>query len=120
MRNVMNRPMPIRFVPVAIAIAFAGGALLTSAPAEAQSRRGRGSMEQCVDRVLSQLARSRAPEAAVGRNVVSKCNGPLRATLAKAIASGEAALCSVESCIGAARERAAEEATAAYRQRVRR
>jgi len=85
----------------------------------AQAAGGRQLMEQCVNRVLSRLARARAPESQVGPTVLSECDGPLRMTLAEAIRSGEAAICTVESCIGMARSRAAEEATEAYRQRVR-
>jgi hypothetical protein len=92
------------------------GALLLSSSAQAQ----RSSMEQCVDRVLTRLARARAPERRVGPAVVSSCDRPLRASLAAAIRSGEAAMCTVESCIAAARQRAAEEATMAYRRRARR
>jgi hypothetical protein len=77
-------------------------------------------MDACVQRVLTRLARSRAPESRVGRAVVSSCDRPLRASLAAAIRSGEAAMCTVESCLAVARQRAAEEATAAYRQRFRR
>ena len=75
-------------------------------------------MERCVQRVFTRLARASAPEAQVGRAVISSCDGPLRASLAAAIRSGEAAMCTVESCIQMARQRAAEEATAAYRQRM--
>ena len=78
---------------------------------------GRQSMEQCVDRVLARLSRARADEAQVGPTVVSQCDGPLRAALAEAIQSGEAPLCTVESCMGMARSRASDEATAEYRQR---
>jgi hypothetical protein len=81
---------------------------------------GRYSMEQCVDRVLSRLARAGADEAQVGPTVLSQCDGPLRAALADAIQSGEAPLCTVESCMGMARSRASDEATAEYRQRLRR
>jgi hypothetical protein len=91
-----------------------------SPPALAGSRAGRGAMESCVDRVLTRLARARAPETQVGRAVISSCDRPLRASLAAAIRSGEAAMCTVESCIDAARQRAANEATLAYRQRARR
>jgi len=77
-------------------------------------------MERCVDRVLTRLARARASETRVGSAVISSCDRPLRASLAAAIRSGEAAMCTVESCIGLARQRAAEEATAAYRRRFRR
>jgi hypothetical protein len=92
------------------------GALLLSSPAQAQ----RSSMERCVDRVLTRLARARAPERRVGPAVVSSCDRPLRASLSAAIRSGEAAMCTVESCIAVARQRAAEEATMAYRRRARR
>ena len=77
-------------------------------------------MESCVERVLTRLARARAPETRVGPAVVSSCDRPLRASLAAAIRSGEAAMCTVESCIGVARQRAADEAVAAYRRRARR
>jgi hypothetical protein len=96
------------------------GAALMSPPALARSGAGRGAMESCVQRVLTRLARARAPETQVGRAVVSSCDGPLRASLAASIRSGEAGMCTVESCLGVARERAAEEAVAAYRQRFRR
>ena len=90
-----------------------------TASTAAQAAGGRQSMEQCVNRVLSRLARARAPDSQVGSPVLSECDGPLRLALAEAIRSGEAAICTVESCIGMARSRAAEEATEAYRQRVR-
>jgi hypothetical protein len=89
-------------------------ALASSAPAAAQ-KGGRSSMEHCVKTTLSKLAQSRAPEAQVGQAVVSRCDGPLRAALAEAINNGEAFICSVESCIGMARSRAAAEARDAYR-----
>ena len=94
-------------------------ALVLSAPAYAQSAGGRSSMERCVDRVLTRLARARAPERQVGPAVVASCDRPLRASLAAAIRSGEAAMCTVESCLATARQRAAQEATMAYRQRRR-
>jgi hypothetical protein len=77
-------------------------------------------MEQCVQRVLTRLARTRASETQVGRAVVSSCDRPLQASLAAAIRSGEAGMCTIESCIDMARQRAADEATAAYRQYTRR
>ena len=95
-------------------IALATATLLSPAHAAA----GRQSMEQCVDRVLSQLTRARADEAQVGPTVVSQCDAPLRTALAEAIQSGEAPLCTLESCMGMARSRASEEATAEYRQRL--
>src|SRR3954466_8550828 len=78
---------------------------------------GRRSMEQCVDRVLPGRARARADEAQVGPTVVSQCDASLRTALAEAIQSGEAPLCTLESCMGMARSRASDEATAEYRQR---
>lgn len=106
----------LRAVTLPIAAFLLAGAM-PSPPAYAQ---GRASMESCVARVLTRLARARAPERQVGQAVVSSCDRPLRANLAAAIRSGEAAMCTVESCIGIARQRAAQEATATYRQRFRR
>jgi hypothetical protein len=77
-------------------------------------------MERCVSSVLSRLARVGAPATEVGPAVVSWCDGPLRATLAEAIRSGEAGACTIESCMDLARSRAAEEATQIYRLRTRR
>src|SRR5215203_2655462 len=111
--------MPTRRLKL-LAVLTAGFAILTvTAPEAVQAAGGRQSMEQCVSRVLARLARAKTPEAQVGPTVLSECDGPLRATLAEAIRSGEAGLCTVESCIGPARGRAAEEATEAYRQRAR-
>ena len=93
-------------------------ALLFSTAATAQTAGSRQSMERCVDSVLARMARTKAPEGQVGPAVVSQCDAPLRAALASAIASGEAFICSVESCIGMARQRAAEEAKSAYRERL--
>jgi len=99
------------------------GALIAIAtatlPSSAHVARGRQSMEQCVERVLSRLARARADEVQVGPTVLSQCDGPLRAALVDAIQSGEAPLCTVESCMGMARSRASDEATAEYRHRLR-
>lgn len=93
-------------------------AILAPSAASAQAPDARAAMERCVDRVLGRMAHVRAPEAAVGPAVVSQCDAPLRAALASAIKSGEAFICSVESCIAIARDRAAQEATSAYRARV--
>src|SRR5215216_6735546 len=51
----------------------------------AQTAGARQSMERCVERVLSQAARTKTPDAQVGQAVVSKCDGPLRAALQSAI-----------------------------------
>jgi hypothetical protein len=91
-----------------------------SAPTPAQAASGRQSMAQCVSRVLSQLARRRASESQVGSAVLSRCDRPLRASLAESIRTGEAANCTVESCIDVARNRAVAEAIGAYRQMARR
>ena len=93
---------------------------LMSAPVAAQGVTARRSMERCVATVLQRLARSRAAESQVGPAVVSQCDRQLRATLAAAIAGGEAAMCTVETCIDLARARAADEATQIYRRHVTR
>jgi hypothetical protein len=77
-------------------------------------------MEQCVQRVLTRLARARAPETQVGSAVLTQCDAQLRARLAAAVRSGEAAGCTVESCLDTARSRAAAEAIGVYRQMTRR
>ena len=82
--------------------------------------RGRQSMAQCVSRVLSGLARRGAPESQVGPAVLSRCDRPLRASLAESIRSGEAPNCTVETCMDMARTRTVAEAIGAYRQRSRR
>jgi hypothetical protein len=117
----MTAAPPRRLPRSAIVVLWAAALAFpaTSAPASAQAAGGRQLMEQCVNRVLSRLGRARAPEGRVGPAVLSECDGPLRAALAEAIQSGEAPVCTVETCIGLARSRAAEEATEAYRQRVR-
>ncbi len=103
-----------------LAAATVLGGLLLGGTASAQTAGARNSMERCVDNVLSRMARAKAPESQVGHAVVSQCDGPLRAALASAIQTGEAFICSVESCIGVARERASEEARSAYRERLAR
>ena len=75
-------------------------------------------MERCVDNVLARMARTKVPEAQVGPAVVSQCDSHLRAVLASAIENGQAFICTVESCIGMARQRAAEKARMAYRERL--
>src|SRR5918995_3979293 len=94
--------------------------LLLTIAASAQTAGTRHSMERCVDTVLARMARAKAPEAQVGQLVVVQCDAPLRAALASAIETGEAFICTVESCIGMARQRAAEEAKSAYRKRLTR
>jgi hypothetical protein len=75
-------------------------------------------MQRCVDNVLARMARAKVPEAQVGPAVVSHCDGPLHAVLASAIENGQVFICTVESCIGMARQRAAEKARMAYRERL--
>jgi hypothetical protein len=87
-----------------------------STPPVAQAAGGRQAMQQCVTGVLSDLARQQAEESKVGSAVRSRCDGPLRTALADAIQTGEAANCTVESCLDMARSRAAAEAIQAYRQ----
>jgi hypothetical protein len=84
-------------------------------PRTAEAASPRQSMERCVDRVLATMAKARAPEIRVGSAVASQCDSPLRATLADAIRNGEAAFCTVESCLDLARSRASAEAMATYR-----
>jgi hypothetical protein len=104
----------------AVAGAAALGATLLTGTASSQTAEARGQMERCVDRVLARIARNKVPEAQVGRAVISECDGSLRATLASAIKTGDALFCSVDSCIEMARDRAAQEATLAYRERLAR
>lgn len=103
--------------PFISALCAAGAVWLALAPAStAQANQpSRASMEQCVGRVLTTMAKSKAPEAQVGSAVAAQCDSPLRATLAEAIKKGEAGGCTVESCIDLARTRASAEAMAAYR-----
>ncbi len=112
--------MPTFFHAAQLAAATALSAILLTASASAQTAGTRQSMERCVDTVLARMARAKAPEAQVGSAVVSQCDAPLRAALASAIQNGEAFICTVESCIGMARARAAEEAKSAYRERLSR
>ncbi len=79
-------------------------------------------MERCVDRVLTQMARDKAPEREVGRAVLATCESVLRETLVEAMNTGEArGMCaSVEACMEIARKRTADEAREAYRARVSR
>jgi hypothetical protein len=97
------------------------GVLMFVSSAQAQGGPARASMERCVERVLTNLAKARAPEREVGRAVNAGCDGPLRATLVEAMKTGEARMCaSVEACIDIARKQAADEAKEAYRARVAR
>lgn len=100
--------------------AFALMAMVDTAVAEQRARSRPQTMEQCVGSVLGRLAKANTPEAQVGPTVVSQCDGPLRERLAAAIAAGQAAACTVESCMDMARSRAANEATLAYRNYVSR
>ena len=104
------------------ALALAAGAalpLLLSAgtPATAQSA-ARNAMERCVDRVLTRLQREKHPEPGVGRIVTTQCDKELQATLAEAIAKGEASTCTVEKCIGVARDETSREAREEYQKRL--
>ena len=110
----------VKSTVLTLAAAAALTALLAVLPTAVQAQGGRKKMEQCVDHVLSRLARARAAEAQVGPAVVSECDGALQAVLANAIESGEApAFCKIAFCLTLARSRAAQEATEEYRRRVR-
>jgi hypothetical protein len=108
-----------------IITASAFAALLLAAPALAQNNaaaRGtpaRQSMEQCVQTVLTRLARTNAPETEVGPALRQSCDAQLRATLAAAIQAGQAGGCTVDTCIDLARDQASLEATQQYRARAR-
>ena len=94
-------------------------ALMFHPVVQAQGGPARASMERCVERVLSGLAKAKAPESEVRHAVLSGCDGPLRATLAEAIKSGEARMCaSFDACIDLARKQTADEAKEAYRARA--
>ena len=112
--------MPNLVPAIRLATAATLATLLFTTAGAAQTAVTRDSMERCVDKILSRMARAKALEAQVGQAVVAQCEAPLRAALASAIQTGEAAMCSVESCIGMARQRAAEEAQSAYRERLAR
>jgi hypothetical protein len=92
-----------------------------SAPTPAHAASARQAMSQCVNRVLTGLARRRAPEGRVGPAVLSRCDRPLRASLSEAIRRGEAPDCrAVSDCIDVARNRAVASAIASYRRLARR
>ncbi len=107
-------------MPYALLVYFVlASALVCNAAAQAQGGPARASMERCVDRVLSGLAKTRAPESEVRHAVLSGCDGPLRATLVEAMKSGEARMCSsFDACIDLARKQTADQAKDAYRSRV--
>jgi hypothetical protein len=110
----------IRTTIATLSAAAAVTALSATLPTAAQAKGGRELMEQCVDHVLSQLARARAAETQVGPAVLSECDRALQAVLSDAIETGEApAFCKVGFCITLARSRAAQEATEAYHRRIR-
>jgi len=98
------------------------GALIISAAAQAQQGSARAQMERCVDRVLTQSAREKAPEGVAVRAVTSTCESVLRTTVAEAMSTGEArGMCaSVDACLDIARKRTADEAREAYRARLAR
>src|SRR5215212_6469325 len=107
-------------MPYTLLFYFVLGSTLMSYPAaQAQGGPGRASMERCVERVLSGLAKAKAPEIEVRHAVLSGCDGPLRATLLEAMKSGEARMCaSFDACFDLARKQTSDEAKEAYRARV--
>jgi hypothetical protein len=116
------RAAPTRPIEATLASFIASFAIVAvvSAPAVAEPGRGREMMKQCVGAALSRLARSKAPESEVGAAVLTHCDKQLRVALADAISAGEAAGCTVESCLDLAKTRTVAEATAAYRQHAAR
>jgi len=118
MQRPKGRHRPTTIITLSAAAAIA--AFSAGLPPAAQAKGGRQLMEQCVDHVLSRLAQTRAIETQVGPAVLSECDAALQAALADAIESGEApTFCRVGFCITLARSRAAQEATEAYRRRLR-
>ena len=115
-----HRGQHVRTTIATLAAVAAVMALSAALPPAAQAKGGRQLMERCVEHVLSRLAQARVAETQVGPAVLSECDGALQAALADAIESGEApAFCKVGFCITLARSRATEEATEAYRRRIR-
>ena len=112
--------MRVHVLVASVAAAFVFVAMADAAMAQQRPRGRHQTMEQCVGLVLGRLAKANAPEAQVGPAIVSQCDGPLRERLAAAIASGQAASCTVETCMDMARSRAASEATLAYRDHLSR
>jgi hypothetical protein len=114
------QPTPGKDMPYTLLVSLVlASALMLNPAAQAQGGPARASMERCVERVLSRLARAKAPEGEVRNAVLSGCDGPLRATLAEAIKSGEARMCaSFDACIDLARKQTADEAKEAYRARL--
>lgn len=106
-------------VSLSLALAASAPAFAQTAKRQAEPARPkdpRAWMEQCVGDVLRQLAVQQVPEVQAGPTVVRYCDAPLRATLAQAIQSGEAAICTVDSCIGMARDRVIQEIGPEYRE----
>ena len=67
---------------------------------------------------MTRLAKAKTPEDKVGPAIVKECDRQLRAALSDAIKTGEAGACTIESCLKMAQERASDESTEMYRQRV--
>lgn len=114
--------MRLSLFAIMTASAVAALMVAATAPAAAQNAAMQGTpsrqtMEQCVQTVLTRLARSNTPETQVGQQVVQSCDNQLKATLAAAIQAGQAGGCTVETCIDMARSQAAQEAVQAYRMR---
>jgi hypothetical protein len=108
--------LPVAFTAVLWGVAAEAQERRRQSAASARPAEPRAWMEQCTDGVMRQLARARVPEAQVGPTVAYQCDAPLRAVLAQAIQTGEASICTVESCIGLARSRVADEVLPAYRE----
>jgi hypothetical protein len=116
----MGRSVKAALIFGAVCVGVTAGAQAQTQMA-GRSLPARHSMEQCVGKVLASFAKLKAPEHQVGPAVLSRCDGQLRATLAEAIRTGEAAICgTVDGCIQMARERASSEATMMYRQHMMR
>ncbi len=78
-------------------------------------------MDACVSKVLARLKQEKAMYRAVKPAVEQECDAQLRAVLAAAIRVGQAGPCTtVEGCIGMARGRAGDEATAEFQRAANR
>lgn len=112
-----------------LALSMAAGALVAGVPAAAQpvptvqqvDTPQRRAMQQCISRVLANLAKTRANYREVTPAVTQQCDAQLRAVLASEIQAGRAGPCAnVEGCIDMARGEAGNRATMEYqRQSIR-
>ncbi len=126
-RDIMMQMPMIRLSSAAAAALVVS--MIAGVPAVAQQPPGiqqvdtpqRRAMQQCVSRVLANLARAKANYRDVTPTVTQQCDSQLRAVLASEIQAGRAGPCTnVEGCIDMARNEAGQRATLEYqRQSIR-